>query len=223
MANVTFSKGSEIVQEICTQVGDSNLTKYADSTTYFGRAYTLFLRSVRDMLETPKRYNLTEDDYRGMIYSQEVVVGGVGDENGQIPYASLTKFPKDIINIFTNPDSDNDQLPYILKEINADYPQYAEGEEAKDNYFYSPIIYANDERGWYKRQAVASVIQFYPVSGTGEQTYYVTVKYVAEMTPASYDKDTVFYIGGTAGLFSLRFIDLAISMAVNKILAEREI
>lgn len=219
---ITLSTGAEIVKEICNQVGDPNLTKYADSTSYEGRAFTLFLRAIRDILKKPKIYDLTKHDYRGMFIREELAIGDsiAGDENGQILFSNFSLMPKEIIDINVNSDSSNDQLPYNIKKINSEYPQYAEHEENKDNYFYTPLIDTDADRGWYEDD---TLIQFYPVEGTGTGEYYVTVEYVGETDPDSYDKDTAFYIGDTNGLFTEAFIDKAIDITVNKILSEREI
>lgn len=216
----TTRKLSAIVTEICTRLNDADIVKYADSTTYIGRASVYFNRAVRDILESPKLYRIDDFDFRGVLELEEIAVGAGTEDDGIINFSDLNHDIKEIRDIYTNSDSSNDQLPYNTVRINETYPEYAENIESKEHYFADPIINTSLDRGWYVK---GTTIQFYPKSGTGDQEYYVTVEYVKETSPDDYDKDTEFYVGATGGLFTLKFIDKAIDLAVAKLLAERNV
>jgi len=211
---------STIVTEICTRLNDVDLVKYADSTTYLGRAANYFFSTVREMLDNPRKYGMTELDYRGVLEREEMAIGGAASENGLILYSDLTAIPAKIIDVYVNEDSSNTQLPFNVVEINEQYPEFAANIDIYNTNFYCPTIDENYDTGWYR---VATGIQFYPKEGTGKQTYYVTVKYIPEASPDDYTKDTEFYIGGTDGLYTLKFIDKAIEIVVLKLIAERNI
>jgi hypothetical protein len=210
---------SEIVTEICTRLNDTQLVKYADSTTYLGRAADYFFSTVRQMLDDPRSYGMKELDYRGVLEREEVVIGTVSAENGLILYSALTAIPSKVIDIYTNSDSSNDQLGYNIVSINEEYPEFAENVETYSN-FYCPTVNTDLDVGWY---LVETGIQFYPKGSTGKGANYVTVKYIPDASPDDYTKDTEFYIGGTNGLYTLKFIDKAISIVTAKLLAERNI
>jgi len=210
---------SVIVTEICTRLNDSSLVKYADSTTYLGRASNYFFITIREMLENPRSYGMKELDYRGVLEREEVVVGGV-TETGIILYSDLTAIPSKVIDLYTNSDSANDQLGFNIVKINDEYPAFLENIDVKNVNFYDPKIDSDVDRGWYE---IETGIQLYPKASTGLGVNYVTVKYIPDASPDDYTKDTEFYIGGTAGLYTLKFIDKAIDITTNKLLMERNI
>lgn len=216
----TTRKLSEIVTEICTRLNDPDLVKYANSSTYIGRASAYFFLVIREMLDNPRRYGLKEIDYRGAIQREEVAIGDASTENGLTLFSSLSGNPEIVLDVYTNPDSSNTQLPYNIVTINEEYPSFAVNVESKNLNFYTPKVDVYTDRGWY---LVETGIQLYPKEGTGTQSYYFTVKYIDKLDFGSYDKDTEFYVGATDGLFSLRFIDKAIDLTVARLLQERNI
>ena len=209
---------SEIVTEICTRLNDTDLVKYADSTTYLGRASNYFFSTIRQILDDPRSYGMKELDYRGVLEREEVVIGGA-TETGLILYSALTAIPSKVIDVYTNSDSSNDQLGFNIVSINEEYPEFAENVEQYSN-FYCPTVNTDLDVGWYE---VETGIQFYPKDGTGKGVSYVTVKYIPDASPDDYTKDTEFYIGGTNGLYTLKFIDKAIDIVTLKLLNERNI
>ena len=87
---------------------------------------------------------------------------------------------------FTDSDSDNDHLPYNIVKIPPNYPQhYLYGEN--DNLFGTTMINTDEDRGYYVE---GFKLHFFPASGTGEQEYYVTLKYLKFLDIDNYDKDT---------------------------------
>jgi hypothetical protein len=209
---------AQVVQEICDRLNDSDRIKYADSTTYLGRASVRFFDAIETILEKPKSFGMKPHDYRGLYIDSEIVIGQGVTEDGTILLSDLDNY-SDLIEIYTNSDSDNDQLPFRVVKINSKYPDYAQYTEPY-SMFYTPKVDSSADRGYYTTD---TAIQFYPKEGTGNQEYYVTVKYVKEINPDDYDKTTEFYAGASGGLFSLRFIKKATDIATALLLEERNV
>jgi len=194
---------ADVITEICTQLNDPNEVRYAD------RASALFLRNASRMLNNPKRYRLKPLDYRGAIINEEIVI-----DSGEIAFGDLTNDVAEVKDVYTNSESDNDQLQYGLVEVNEKYPDYAE--KADHSYFYSPEVDISFQRGWYIKDG--DTIQFYPEEST--DGYYVTVKYLSDIAIDDYTVSTELY-SGNSGAFSYNFINIATDLTVSQLREER--